>query len=415
MSTQQKQMVGKTEGHNRVSTISQMLIWFGASISIAEILAGTLMAPLGFQQGLLAIILGHAIGFGALLMTGLIGAKSRLSASQSVSISFGRYGSVAFSLVNTLQLFGWSAIVLLAGSSVLNGITMEFLGFDNRVFWCVIIGAVICVWILIGMRNLEKVNRFVISALFIFAIILGLSVFGGAAQVVPTSGGISFGAAVELNTAMALSWLPLISDYTCKLKKPISGTVATVASYIGGSFIMFSVGLGAAIYAGTSEIYGILMTAGFGIGTALVVLFSTAATTFLDAYSIGVNANNLNRKIPQKVAGVIACAIGVVLAILVQVDQYEGFLYLIGSVFAPLFAILLMDYYVLGKKTVDPKCMINWQNLIIWAVGFVIYRLLMSYNSFIGITIPVMLIIAAICWVVYKIRQKKGRDPSLSE
>ena len=38
------------------------LIWFGAAVSLAEILTGTFFAPLGFEQGLIAIALGHVIG-----------------------------------------------------------------------------------------------------------------------------------------------------------------------------------------------------------------------------------------------------------------------------------------------------------------------------------------------------------------
>ena len=46
----------------RTSLWENGLIWFGAGVSIAEILTGTYLAPLGFGKGLMAIILGHLIG-----------------------------------------------------------------------------------------------------------------------------------------------------------------------------------------------------------------------------------------------------------------------------------------------------------------------------------------------------------------
>ena len=46
----------------RTSVFENGLIWFGAAVSIAEILTGTYFAPLGFTKGLLAILLGHIIG-----------------------------------------------------------------------------------------------------------------------------------------------------------------------------------------------------------------------------------------------------------------------------------------------------------------------------------------------------------------
>jgi purine-cytosine permease-like protein len=46
----------------RTSVFENGLIWFGAAVSIAEILTGTYFAPLGFTKGLLAIVTGHVIG-----------------------------------------------------------------------------------------------------------------------------------------------------------------------------------------------------------------------------------------------------------------------------------------------------------------------------------------------------------------
>ena len=49
------------------------LIWFGAAVSLAEILTGTYFAPLGFSRGLLAILVGHVIGCLMLFCAGVIG------------------------------------------------------------------------------------------------------------------------------------------------------------------------------------------------------------------------------------------------------------------------------------------------------------------------------------------------------
>ena len=49
-------------GSRRTSIFENGLIWFGAGVSLAEILTGTYFASLGFSTGLLAIIIGHIIG-----------------------------------------------------------------------------------------------------------------------------------------------------------------------------------------------------------------------------------------------------------------------------------------------------------------------------------------------------------------
>ena len=61
----------------RTSIFENGLIWFGAGVSLAEILTGTYFASLGFGKGLLAIIIGHIIGCTMLFLAGVIGGKTR--------------------------------------------------------------------------------------------------------------------------------------------------------------------------------------------------------------------------------------------------------------------------------------------------------------------------------------------------
>jgi purine-cytosine permease-like protein len=72
----------------KTSSFSQALLWFGAAVSIAEILTGALLAPLGLAKGFLAILLGHVIGCTVFYFAGLIGAKSGLSAIETTRLSF---------------------------------------------------------------------------------------------------------------------------------------------------------------------------------------------------------------------------------------------------------------------------------------------------------------------------------------
>ena len=57
------------------SNLAIALIWFTAAISMAEILTGTWFAPLGWKQGLIAIVVGHFIGGSMFFCAGYIGGK----------------------------------------------------------------------------------------------------------------------------------------------------------------------------------------------------------------------------------------------------------------------------------------------------------------------------------------------------
>ena len=96
----------------RTSLFENGLIWFGAGVSIAEILTGTYFATLGMQRGLLAILIGHVIGCVMLFAAGLIGGKLRRSAMETVKMSVGEKGSILFSALNIIQLVGWTAIMI---------------------------------------------------------------------------------------------------------------------------------------------------------------------------------------------------------------------------------------------------------------------------------------------------------------
>ena len=104
----------------KTSSFQNGLIWFGAAVSIAEILTGTYFAPLGFTKGLLAILLGHVIGCAMFFFAGLIGGRTGLSAMGTVELSFGRIGCLFFAALNVLQLVGWTSIMIYDGALATN-------------------------------------------------------------------------------------------------------------------------------------------------------------------------------------------------------------------------------------------------------------------------------------------------------
>lgn len=383
----------------RTSVFENGLIWFGAAVSIAEILTGTYFAPLGFTKGLLAVLIGHIIGCTMLFFAGLIGGKVRKSAMETAKMSFGSKGALLFSVLNIIQLVGWTAIMIYDGALAVNGV----FNIGNWI-WCIIIGALIILWILIGIKNLGKVNTVAMAALFILTIVLSFVIFGKGTMQNIGGEGMTFGAAVELSVAMPLSWLPLISDYTREAKKPVKATAVSAITYGIVSMWMCVIGMGAAIFTAESDIAQIMVKAGLGIAGLLIIVFSTVTTTFLDAYSAGVSSESLSSKINGKWVAVAVTVIGAAGAIFLPLNDITDFLYFIGSVFAPMIAIQIADFFILKQNKESSAFSIH--NLIIWLVGFVIYRLLMHVDIVVGNTLPDMLITIVICVAVSKIRSK---------
>jgi putative hydroxymethylpyrimidine transporter CytX len=379
----------------RTSLFENGLFWFGAAVSIAEILTGTYFASLGFQKGLAAIFIGHIIGCMMFFFAGLIGGMVRKSAMETVKMSFGEKGSILFSACNILQLVGWTAIMIYDGALAADGIFSA-----GRWIWCLSIGILIIVWILIGITNLGKVNTVAMAGLFIMTLILCIKIFTGKSLLSTFNDSMTFGAAVELSVAMPLSWLPLISDYTRVAKKPVAATAVSAVVYCIGSCWMYIIGMGAAIYTGEYDIAQIMLKAG-GIVGLLIIVFSTVTTTFLDALSAGISSEAISAKLNGKLIAIGVTVLGTIAAIFYPLDNITDFLYLIGSIFAPMIAVQISDFFIL-KRDMSAKAF-DIGNLIIWGIGFVLYRILMNVDFILGITLPDMIITIILCVVVRKI------------
>ena len=371
--------------NKKTSVFENSLIWFGAAVSIAEILTGTYFASLGFLKGLLAIVLGHLVGCILLFLAGTIGAKTQKSAMDTVKISFGTKGGIFFAILNILQLCGWTGIMIYDGASATQGILPI-----GHFIWCIVIGGLILVWILIGVKNLGKLNVIAMSALFLMTIVLSFIIFKSGTAFDKGDNSMSFGATMELSIAMPLSWLPLISDYTKEAKEPVKATAASSIVYGFVSIWMYIIGMSAALFTMESDIAKILLKAGLGIMGLFIVVLSTVTTTFLDVYSAGVSTESIFSKIKSKWVAVAVTVIGTLGAIVLPMDDITGFLYLIGSVFAPMIAIQIADFFIL--KISNDKKLFSIKNIIIWVIGFIIYRILMKFDTPIGSTIPSMLI-----------------------
>ncbi len=388
----------------RTSLLENGLIWFGAGVSIAEILTGTYFSSLGFGKGLAAILIGHVIGCLMLFLAGVIGGKSRLSAMETVKSSFGNRGGLLFAFLNVLQLVGWTAIMIYDGALAAEGIFAV-----GKWIWCLVIGALIILWIVIGITNLGKVNTVAMCLLFLLTLVLCKVIFfDGNIMMTAADESLSFGAAVELAVAMPLSWLPLISDYTREAKEPVKATAVSAIVYGIVSCWMYIIGMGASIFTGESDIAQILLKAGLSIVGLLIIVFSTVTTTFLDAYSAGISGESIVSDIKGKYAAIAVTVIGTLGAILFPMDDITDFLYLIGSVFAPMIAIQIADFFILHRDKRQER--FDWKNLIIWLVGFILYRVLMQIDLPVGNTLPDMVITILICVLAGWKGRSKGSE-----
>lgn len=390
--------------NKKLTFFSFTALWFGAAISLAELMTGGLLAEAGFKKGLAAIIVGHLIGTIILILGGYIGFKERTPAMEGTKVSFGDFGTKLFAFLNIIQLIGWTTIMIIVGARTLNEVTLKLWGIDNFTLWALLTGALITVWIALGIQGFKYLNTIAAVLLFGLTVVLSFSVFKSGELFTSTDQGtISFGTMIELNVVMPLSWLPLIADYTRFGESKKGAIGGSFIGYFIGSTWMYIIGLALAVASGNTDIGGLLIASKLGFIAGGIILLSTITTTFMDAYSAGVSATSIFKEISERNIAIGITVLSIVLAVFFPMEQYENFLYLIGSVFAPLFAVVFTDYFVFRKTKYDGS-KVKLPALISWAIGVVLYHLIKDANIIIGVTVPVMLITSAVFAGIKRIR-----------
>ena len=64
-------------------------------------------------------------------------------------------------------------------------------------------------------------------------------------------------------------------------------------------------------------------------------------------------------------------------------------------------AILLADFFILKRDHTAES--VNWLNIVLWVLGVILYRYLLSVDTPVGITVPVVAIIMILSTIIHKI------------
>lgn len=375
--------------NTKIGGFSFFTLWFGAAVSLAEIMTGSLIAPLGIKTGMAVIILGHLIGTLILSFTGIIGFKEGKPALVSSRMALGQYGSYIISVFNIVQLIGWTAIMLIQCARSLQSLTGQLLGFDNFAVLVVFIGIMVAVWALNREKGISTVNNIAVLLLLVLSLVM-LQAILGQGEIKPLNSSISIGLALELSIVMPLSWVPLISDYTMSAKSMRGSFWGSFGGYFLGSCFMYMIGLLFALYTGSADPIAGINALNLGYAALLIVILSTVTTTFLDVYSAVMSTLNLSRKIDKTKLILIFSALGTLMAIFFPMDQYQNFLYMIGSLFAPTFSVILADYFIYRQDRSGQ--FFNIPGIAAIAVGIATYYIVLNQDLVLGSTIPSMLV-----------------------
>ena len=386
---------------NRTGLFTNMIIWFGVAISVSEIQAGIQIgsaAPLNSIW--VPLILGHIIGGVLLYFVGLIGARLRVNAMESIKSTFGNFGSKFFATLNVLQLIAWVAVLNAQGALALMGLNIPI----SFALTCIILAILIAIWVYVGLKRTSKITSIIMIILTALLVILSVKLLGiNGNQLIPVSNSVTltFWNIFEISIAMPISWLPVISDYTKDVENPKKATALSALAYTVASLWMYFIGI-EVVCIGTVDISQAILISGLGVQGVIILVLSTVTTNFLATNSAGESAKAIFNRLDPKIAGVIVSFLSAILAISGIMDHYISFLYLISSVFAPMASVLVVSFYF-GNGNNEAK---DWYwNIFSWFVGFVVYQITAGLNSiFLGPTLIAVIVSGALAyaWILVK-------------
>ena len=378
-------------------------IWFGSDAGIAVFWAGALLTPaLSLTAAIALIIVGVALGNIFMALIAVMGYRTGVPTMVLARGALGIRGSVLPSILNYVQLIGWSAIMIVIGAKAADQVIMTLTGISTYYLWVIVIGAVLTLWSYLGpekWKTLESISVALLLVLTAWLTYVTLTEFKiGELLSRPGTGGMTYWLGLDLVVAMPISWVPLVADYA-RFSKSISGSFwGTYVGHFISCALFYFIGALTNVAVGAPDPIAIIASYGLGMPAMLIIIFSTLTTGFLDIYSAAITFKNILPGASVKKQIILVGVISTIIATFFPVEAYEWFLLLLVSAFVPLAVIMVLDYFA---RRYDPKELLKdrgkyWYKrgvnvfaMIVWFIAFA-FCLLLNTSSVLMIEIPII-------------------------
>ncbi|MFT4075176.1 MAG: putative hydroxymethylpyrimidine transporter CytX [Asticcacaulis sp.] len=395
-------------------------LWFSLGIGLLVLQAGAYLVPgLSLTEGLIAIIIGSLAGGILLGLAGVVGADTGLSTMGALRPTLGVRGASVAAVLNIIQLVGWGAFEIIAMRDAANRLSTNAFHFTLPVLWTLVFGAAATGLAILG--PLSFVRRFLRhwgiwlllagAAWMTWALLADHNLAEAFAR--KGDGSLSLGGGIDLVIAMPLSWLPLIADYT--RFGTSSGAVfkGSTLGYLLANIWFFALGAAYALMAeGNPDqlLLSALATTGGGLALLLILIDETD-NVFADIFSAATSLGSLlHFRIRHLVIGFgVVCTL---IALFVPMAEFMSFLYMIGSVFTPLYGVLLVDHFLIRKRQVVARDIsringvyrfsygVHISAFVAWGAGVATYYYFLSLLPAAGATLPAFFVAAVTYWAL---------------
>ena len=345
-----------------------------------------------------AIVIGCALGAILLGASAVIGASTGAPAMVSLRGLVGRRGSVVPTLLNIAQNVGWATLEII----VISMAAVAVLGQSWRWPFVILAGAAATVMAIRPLGSVRLLRKIMVWLVLAASVYLFAQVLLQPRQSIPQESVLGFWPAVDLAVAGVVSFAPLAADYSRHSQTRKAAFWGASLGYGLAAVAYYALGVFAVVNLGASDVITALVTLPAGAIAIAILLVDEVDEVFANVYSTTMSVHNILPQVDRRIIAVLIGVTATLLAGLLDFGQYQSFLFLIGSVFVPLYAVAAVDFLVVSRQRWDlsTTSRLRVAPVIAWACGFVAYQLVYpgtvpgwadfwtSVNATIGFTPP---------------------------
>jgi nucleobase:cation symporter-1, NCS1 family len=351
------------------------LLGFTGAIFVLQPLGGG-TAELSLAAALTSIVAGTLLGTLAVALAGLAGARTGAPAMVLLRGLFGARLSYLPTVANIAQCLGWGVFELVTIATAAHVVAPAL----PRWAYILIAGTLTGLLAVRPLGAIRVLRRYVTSAVVVVLGYLLVELLRHPLPALTRGTWSGFWVATDTVVAAAISFAPLAADYTRHSRSPRAAFTGTLAGYGLTQTLCYVIGLLALLTVARSpaDIYGAFIALPAGAIGFAILAARELDQSFANVYSTAVSTQNLRPLWDRRVLAVVIAAAATAGALFLNIADYENFLLLLGSVFVPLFAVLVADFFVLsrGRWDMSGDAAARWPMLAAWATGFVVYQLI---------------------------------------
>jgi nucleobase:cation symporter-1, NCS1 family len=419
------------------------MIWLASNFVVTTMLTGTIFVPgVGYADALFLILLGSILGGAVLITVGAIGTRTGLATMSLTRGAFGTRGSLLPVAANLLILLGWSWVQAMLAGITVNYVVEELTGFSNAALFAVICQLIVVALAIFGHEGISRVEPWlalVMIGIIGYVLTVAFTTFSPSeyfALPADPSFGLTNFIVLDIVIATAISWTVLSADFNRLGANTRSTAGGSALGYVVSTFLSMTLGATAITYVVLSGGVPVGFDPGeivaeFGVALAAVIFVSVMATNTLVVYGMTTSTINALPRMRLRFLPT-ALVIGLITVIgstfLGLLYLFIDFLFIIGAIFIPVFAIMIVDYYVVNRRVYTTDILehrggrywftggVNIVNIVVWVLGFG-FSLLLTYQfaSPIGATIPAFAFTVVVALAAAALTGRLRRDGAASE